>query len=134
MKPLFTYRCSFCKTTAASTLRISQPPLKCAYCLRIMAFLYTMPISDEEWRARDLNPPVFTSAHAVNPERAGTRRCDTCRDWCDRGDMIALAGVGKFCSQFCTDAGVADHEKFMQRISKLRHEMPWLYTDQKASA
>ena len=127
MRPeVHTYRCSFCGTTATSTIRITQPPLKCVLCLRFMAFKYSSPVTQAEWNARNLNPPTFYTPHEVSTTPYTKRACDTCRAHVERGLMVILSGVGKFCSEDCAQVGVLQHQQFMERLSKVKEEMPWL--------
>jgi hypothetical protein len=120
------YRCSFCKTVASSTLRMTDPPLKCVLCLRLMAYLYATPISAEEWQARNLNPPVFKSPHAIASIRPEDRETKCARLGCHEYRTKAEMLNGRFCSEDC---GAKDSEELAaihERKEKLYQEMPWL--------
>ncbi len=127
---LHTYRCSFCKTTASSTLRMTDPPLKCVLCRRIMGFLYSTPISADEWKARNLNPPVFLSPHEIAQVRPEDRekRCHRlgCVQYRKPGEMLN----GRFCSEECGALDSIHREEVLRRRAKLHQEMPWLRPDQ----
>jgi hypothetical protein len=115
-RDLHVYRCSFCKTTAQSTFFVQQngaAPLKCTLCFRIMGYLFSSPISEAEWEARNLNPPVFQTPHPVGP--APKRECDQCRQKFERHTLINVPSVGKFCSEDCAQVGVLKHQAYMEK-------------------
>lgn len=131
MNELYTYRCSFCKTVAIATMKMSRPPLQCKSCLRIMAYLYATPVSAEEWQARNLNPPVFRSPHDVAhvaPEDR-EKRCDGpgCRESRPKRELFN----GRFCSEACGSKHSAEMEAYWQRIEAMRTKDPWLQLPRK---
>jgi hypothetical protein len=132
---LHLYMCSFDHTVASSTVRISpmHTPIKCIRCLRIMAYKWSQPITTEAERAIAARGVVF------NPFTPSTtpftkRPCDECRELVEKDALIHLPAVGRFCSMDCADKGVAKHEAFMQRVAKVKQDMPWLDTAHKESA
>jgi len=115
-RDLHVYRCSFCKTTAQATIYVhpaGAAPYKCKACLRIMGYLFASPISEDEWQARNRNPPVFSSPHPVGA--APKRECDHCRGKFERHTLINVPSVGKFCSEDCAQAGALKHQQYMER-------------------
>ena len=126
------YRCSFDQTTAKSTTRTNQPPIKCALCLRLMAYQWSSEIDEAEWHERNLRPVEFVSAHAVAviPPELREKKCGRreCYVYKPKPELLN----GRFCSEAC---GALDSEEMaagMERIDQLYRDMPWLVRPSKA--
>ena len=128
------YRCSFDQTTAKSTTRTNQPPIKCALCLRLMAYQWSSEISEAEWHERNLRPVEFVSAHAVAviPPELREQKCSRrgCYVYKPKPELLN----GRFCSEACGAADSLEIEEMGRRLDKLYTEQPWLRPRQKEIA
>ena len=126
-RELHTYRCSFDKTMAFSTVKApSTVPIKCVLCLRIMAFQWSSEIPEDEWQDRNRRLVEFRSAHPVAdiPPELREKKCGRrgCHVWKPKPELLN----GRFCSEAC---GAADSEELaagQAQIDQLYREMPWL--------
>jgi len=125
---LHTYQCSFCKTTAFSTIHARRcgVPIKCVLCLRIMAYQWSETIPEAEWQDRNRRPVEFRAAHAVAviPPEQRTKRCGRrgCLVYKPKAELLN----GRFCSEECGAADSLDVAASLERIEKLYQEHPWL--------
>jgi hypothetical protein len=123
---LFTYRCPQCKGVAIATIRLSDPPMKCPLCRWSMVYLYATPVSAEEWQARNLNPPVFRSAHEIAQVRPEDREKRCGRLGCVQYRKASELLNGRFCSEACGAKDSLETEAYWQRIETLRKKYPYI--------
>jgi len=127
MAPLLVhrYRCSFCHTWAATTIKTSHPPLKCALCLRLMAFMFSAEVDEAEWQDRNSRPVEFVSPYMVASVAPELREKKCGRLTCDVRKPKNELLNGRFCSEEC---GAKDSVELAERLDNLRRmyaERPW---------
>lgn len=123
---LHIYECAGCRTIAASTVKITRPPLRCTMCARYMGFRWTQPIETQAER------DIASQGLMFNPfvERA-PQACDLCKEPITAVAEFKVSHVGTFCSAACAQAGRVKHQAYMQRLvdeqaAQDRKERPWL--------
>jgi hypothetical protein len=124
---LHTYKCSFCKVVAFSTVKNpAMSPLPCIQCHRYMAYQWSKPLTEAEWQARNVAPIEYRSPlpAAVVPPESRDRQCARrgCLVWKPPAELLN----GRFCSEACGAQDSRDMAAFYDRLEQMYQEMPWL--------